>query len=449
MARSRPATRYTKSGDLSIAYQVYGDGPIDLAYVPGWVSNIELMWEEPNYARFLERLGSFSRLITFDKRGTGLSDRLPNAAMPTLEERMDDLRAVLDAVGSERVVLFGHSEGGNMSALFSATYPERTAALVTFGVFAARVWSPEYPWAPRVEEREQEIAELERTWGDEMDLKALAPTAAGDPVFQRRLATYLRHGASPGGAIALLRMNTLIDIREVLPTIRVPTLVIHRTDDREAHVEEGRWIAERVPGAKFVELPGADHLPWVGDADAVVAEIEEFVTGRRPVPEPDRVLATILFTDVVGSTKRAAEEGDSRWTSRLSEHNRLVRREIERFEGREIDAAGDGFLAIFGGPIRAIRCAFAAMEAVRPLGLDLRAGVHTGEIELMNGGVGGLGVHLGARVAGAASAGEVLVSRTVTDLVAGSGLTFEDRGLHELKGVPGEWRLFAVVADDV
>jgi class 3 adenylate cyclase len=438
----QPETRYTKSGDFSIAYQVVGDGPLDLVYVSGWISNVELAWEEPTHARFLRRLASFSRLITFDKRGTGLSDPVPLNALPTLEERMDDLRAVLDAVGSERAALFGHSEGGNMSVLFAAAHPERTMALVTFGIFAKRIWSPDYPWAPTPENRQQTIEQLERDWGADMDLSGLAPSADG--AFKRRLRTYLRRSASPGAAVTLLRMNTEIDTRAVLPTIGVPTLVLHRTGDLDANVEEGRWIASRIPGARFVELAGVDHLPWVGDQDAVLDEVEEFLTGVRPSPETDRVLATVLFTDIVGSTARASELGDRRWRELLEQHHAVVRRQLERYDGHEVDTAGDGFLATFDGPARAIRCARAIGGALRELGLDVRAGLHTGECELLGGKVAGVAVHTGARVAAQARAGEVLVSQTVKDLVAGSGIEFEERGTHELKGVPGEWRLYAV-----
>jgi class 3 adenylate cyclase len=438
----QPETRYTKSGDVNIAYQVVGEGALDLVYVSGWISNVELAWEEPTYARFLRRLASFSRLITFDKRGTGLSDPVPLHELPTLEERMDDLRAVLDAAGSQRAALFGHSEGGNMSVLFAAAHPERTIALATFGIFAKRIWSPDYPWAPTAEARRRAIDQLEGDWGGDMDIADLAPGV--DEAFKRRLATYLRRSASPGAAVALLRMNTEIDTRAVLPTIRVPTLVLQRTGDRDANVEEGRWIASQIPGARFVELPGEAHLPWVGDQDAVLDEVQEFLTGVRPPPEPDRVLATVLFTDIVGSTERASELGDRRWRELLERHHALVRRELDRFHGREVDTAGDGFLATFDGPARAIRCARAIGGALGELGLDVRAGLHTGECELLGGKVAGVAVHTGARVAGQAGPGEVLVSQTVKDLVAGSGIEFEDRGMHELKGVPGEWRLYAV-----
>jgi class 3 adenylate cyclase len=438
----QPETRYTKSGDLNIAYQVVGDGPLDLVYVPGWISNIELMWEEPGHARLLQRLASFSRLILFDKRGTGLSDAVPVDRLPTLEERMDDVRAVMDAAGSERAAIFGSSEGGLMSVLFAATYPERTSALIALAIYAKRLWSPDYPWAPTTEARAAEIEMIERTWGGEMDISDLVPSA--DEAFKRRAVAYLRRSASPGAAVALLRMNSQIDVRDVLPTIRVPTLVLQRLGDRDVNVEEGRWIASQIPGSKYVELPGDEHLIWAGDVDAVVDEVEEFVTGSRPVHEPDRVLATVLFTDIVGSTERAAALGDRAWRGVLERHHAVVRKELERFRGREVDTAGDGFLATFDGPARAIRCARAIGEALTAVGLEVRAGLHTGECELMGDKVAGVAVHTGARVAESARPGEVLVSSTVKDLVAGSGIEFEDRGVQELKGVPGQWRLYAV-----
>ena len=439
-----PETRYARSGTVNIAYQVVGEGRLDLVYVPGWLSNIGLMWDEPGQARLLGRLASFARLIAFDKRGTGLSDSVPIDQLPTLEQRMDDVRAVLDAVGSERAALFGFSEGGLMSVLFAATYPERTSALVAFGIFAKRIWSPDYPWAPRPDARAREIEELERSWGDEMDLTRIAPSA--DDAARRRLADYLRFSASPGAAVALMRMNTQIDVRDVLGAIRVPALILHRTGDLDVNVEEGRWIARQIPGARFVELDGADHLLWAGDVDSVVDEVEEFLTGVRGGPEPDRVLATVLFTDIVGSTERAVAAGDRAWAARLEEHHATVRRQLERFRGVELDTAGDGFFATFDGPARAIRCAVGIRDAVAALGLEIRAGVHTGECERVAGKLGGIAVSIGARVAAVAGPGEVLVSRTVVDLVAGSGLSFAERGVHELKGVPGSWPLFAVLA---
>jgi len=436
-------TKYTRSGDIHIAYQAVGEGPLDLIYVQGWVSHVELAWEEPTLGRFLRRLASFSRLIAFDKRGTGLSDRVPNDQLPTLEERMDDLRAVMDAVGSERAALFGVSEGGNLCALFAATYPERTTALIMYGTFAKRIWSPDYPWAPTPEKREQEYALVEREWGNLMDLEHYVPSKIHDETFARRLATYMRRAASPGAAVELLRMNTQIDIRAILPTIHAPTLVIHRTGDRDAHVEEGRWLAERIAGARFVELSGDDHLPWVGDQDAILDEIQEFLTGVRPTPESDRVLSTLLFTDISGSTELAARLGDRAWQELLERHHAMVRREIARFRGREVDTAGDGFFVTFDGPARAIRCALNVVGAGHELGIKIRAGLHTGEIEVTGPKIGGIALHIGARVVATAMPGEVLVSRTVKDLVAGSHIRFVDRGTHVLKGVPGEWHLYA------
>ncbi len=438
-----PRTQYARSGDLHIAYQVIGEGPFDLVYIPGWVSHVELAWEEPDLARFLGRLASFSRLIVFDKRGTGLSDRVPNDKLPTLEERMDDLRVVMDAVGSERPALFGFSEGGNMAALFAAMHPERTRALVLAHTFAKRIWSPDYPWAPTPEKREAECKFVEREWGNLMDVAHYAPGKVGDLAYVERVATYMRRAASPGAAVALLRMNTQIDIRSILQTIRVPTLVMHRTGDQDVNVEEGRYIAARIPGAKFIELPGDDHLPWIGDQSLFLDEMQEFLTGIRPAPEYERVLATVMFTDIVGSTETAARMGDRDWRDLLGRHHTIARAEIARFRGREVNTSGDGFLATFDGPARAVRCAAAMREALQPLGIAIRAGVHTGEIELDGDDVGGIAVHICARVAAIAATGETLVSSTVKDLVAGAGLRFDDRGAHTLKGVPGEWRLFA------
>jgi pimeloyl-ACP methyl ester carboxylesterase len=440
----RTATRYTKSGDYNVAYQVVGDGALDLLWIPGFVSNIELAWDEPLLARFLERMASFSRLILFDKRGTGLSDRVPKSELPSLEERMDDVLAVLDAAGSERAALVGHSEGGNLAVLFAGTHPERTVALATMGIFAKRIWSPDYPWAPTPEQRERDIEEIERTWGEASGVERLAPSAARDPAFARRLAAYFRQSASPGAAAALTRMNTEIDVRAVLPTIHVPVLIMHRTDDLDSNVAEGRWIANQIPGARFVELPGNDHLPWVGDQDRMVEELERFLTGDARPPAPDRVLATLLFTDIVGSTERAAALGDRAWKALLAEHHLVIRRQLGAFRGEEIDTAGDGFLALFDGPGRAIRAADSIRRALSELEIPVRAGVHTGECERTEGNVVGIAVHVAARIAAAAGPGEVLVSSTVRDLVAGSGIEFADRGLRALKGVPDQWRLYAV-----
>ena len=437
-----PETRYARSGDVNIAYQVVGDAPRDLVLVPGWVSNIEVFWEEPACARFLERLASFTRLILFDKRGTGLSDRVSD--LPNLETRMDDVRAVMDAVGSERAALLGYSEGGPMCALFAATHPLRTAALIMQGSYARRTWAPDYPWGPTPEALEEWMAACQRDWGGPVGLDQRWPSAAHDERVRQWWARLLRMGASPGANRALQQMNAEMDVRHVLPAIRVPTLILHSVGDRVFAAASGHFIAQRIPGAKFVELPGRDHLAWGEDADAIVDEIEEFLTGVRHGPEPDRVLATVLFTDIVGATERAAALGDRRWRDLLEQHHSLVRRELGRFRGREVDTTGDGFLATFDGPARAVRCARAVCDGVRPLGLEVRAGLHTGEVELLEDKVSGLAVHIGARVAAAAGPGEVLVSSTVKDLVAGSGLRFGDRGAKSLKGVPGQWHLFAL-----
>jgi class 3 adenylate cyclase len=427
-------THYAKSeGGVNIAYQVIGVGPIDLVHVPGWISHVELAWELPELADGFERLASFSRLILFDKRGTGMSDPVAPADLPTLEQRMDDVRAVMDAVGSERAAIFGASEGGNMSMLFAATYPERTIALSTFGCTAKRVWSPDYPWAPTPESRSKAFAYVERNWTTGLGWDDIAPSL--DPDALAEIGRYYRRCASPGAAVALMKMNTYVDVRDVLPTIQAPTVVMHRTNDRDANVEEGRYIAAHIPGSRYVEFPGADHSWWTQDRNAIIDEIEELVTGIRPAPEPNRVLSTILFTDIVGSTDRLRQVGDHAWAELLARHHAAVRRELERYRGREIDTAGDGFLATFDGPARAIRCAVAIRNAVHSLGLELRAGLHTGECELVGNKVAGIAVHTGARISALAGPGEVLVSATVRDLVSGSGLTFEDRGEHEMKGV--------------
>lgn len=437
-------TQYVRSGEFHIAFQVVGQGPLDIVYVPGWVSHIELMWEEPDMAHFLNRLASFARLITFDKRGTGLSDRVPNDKLPTLDERMDDLRAVLDVVGSRRVALLGNSEGANLCALFAATYPDRTDAMVLMGSFAKRTWSPDYPWAPTMAERSREYDMIEKEWGAKMDLQHYIPSKIGDEAYARRLATYFRRSASPGAAVTLLRMNTQIDIRGVLPALHTPTLVVHRSGDRDAMVEGARWMAAQIQGARFVELPGDDHLPWVGEQDEILDEVQEFLTGERPEPDATRVLATILFTDIVDSTRRAHELGDSTWKQVLASHDQLCAEQIHRFKGRLIKSTGDGIHATFDGPGRAIACAGGIIEKSRELELEIRAGLHTGECEVRGDEMEGVAVHLAARVAGLAGPGQVLVSRTVRDLVAGSGIEFEDLGVRELKGFPEAWQIFAV-----
>jgi len=438
---TRLQTRYAKSGKVNIAYQVMGQGQLDLVLVPGWVSHLDYAWDEPRLARLYRRLASFSRLILFDKRGTGLSDRVPD--LPTLEQRMDDVRAVMDAVGSERAAIFGVSEGGPMSALFAATYPGRTSALVLYGTYATRQRDADYPFAPTREERTRWFEEIERNWADAAGLETFAPTAARDEQFRQWYATYLRVGASPGAALALARMNWQIDIRRVLSTIRVPTLILHRHQDQAVAIEEGRYIAERIPNAKFVALPGEDHLLWVGDTGALLDEVEEFLTGARHSGQPDRVLATVLFTDIVNATQHTSKLGDRGWLDLLERHYTILRRELARFRGREVDSAGDGVFATFDGPARAIECARVIVDGMRSLSVEIRAGLHTGECEVIGDKVGGIAVHIGARIMEHAQPNEILVSRTVVDLVAGSGIPFVDRGMHHLKGIPGEWRLFA------
>jgi len=440
----QPQTRYAKSGDVHIAYQVVGDGPLDLVYAPPWIGNMELFWEEPSYARFLKRLASFSRLILFDKRGTGSSDRA--AEIPIIEQQIDDLTSVMDSVGAERAALLGASEGGSLCTLFAATRPERTSALILCGAVATTRWSPETPWAPTRETFETWIQTVEREWGRPLAIELFAPSVAHEKRFRDWWARLLRLAASPAAAVALLRRLDEIDVRPVLPTIRIPTLVLHCTGDRVVNVENGRYLGRYIPNAKYVELPGTDHFPYLGDADAILAEIEEFLTGVRPLPESDRVLATVLFTDIVTSTERSAQVGDRRWKDLLDQHDTLIRRALERHRGRLVKNTGDGILATFDGPARAIRCAQAIASSVKSLGIEVRAGLHTGEVELRGEDVTGMGVNIAARVMDAAGPGEVVVSSTVKDLVAGGGLRFADRGTRDLRGVPGEWRLFAVEA---
>jgi pimeloyl-ACP methyl ester carboxylesterase/class 3 adenylate cyclase len=424
--------RYARSGEVNIAYQVTGEGAFDLVLVPGFVSHLDYDWQHPASARLLERLGSFARLIRFDKRGTGLSDRA--VGLPDFETRMDDVRAVMDAVGSERAALFGYSEGGPLAILFTATYPQRTRALVVYGTYAKRTGpDADYPWCESPEERLRYAATVEREWGVEADLTRMAPGA--DESLARWWMARARAAASPGSARDLVMMNSQADIRAVLPAVQAPTLVVHRTGDRDAHVEEGRYIAAHIPGARFIELPGDTHVPF-WQPDDVVDEIQEFLTGVRPVPVSERVLATLLFTDLVSSTERLRQLGDHAWAELLARHHLTVRRELARFGGEEVDTAGDGFLALFDGPARAIRCALSVRDALAELGLEVRAGVHTGEVERPRGGdLSGIAVHVGARIGAAGAAGEVLVSATTRDLVAGSGLEFTDRGELELKGI--------------
>lgn len=436
-------TRYAKSGDVHIAYQVVGSGALDLVVVPGWVSHLETAWEQPALARFLERLASFSRLILIDRRGTGLSDRV--AEVPSLEDRMDDVRAVMDAAGSEKAALFGISEGGPMCLLFAATYPERTRAVVLFGTTACVMQRDDYPIGIPSEPFEAFAERMAAEWGTGVSAEVFAPSIADDGAFRRTWARVERNSASPAGIQTLMQMLFSTDVRAVLPRVRVPTLVVHREGDRALRKEGGRYVADRIRGARYVELPGDDHFPWVGDAEAILGEVEEFLTGMRSASDAERILTTILFTDIASSTAHAAGMGDQRWRDLLASHDALVRREIARFRGREVKQVGDGFLATFDGPARAIRCACAIRDAVGTLGIEIRAGLHTGECERTGDDIGGIAVHIGARVAASAAPREVLVSGTVKDLVAGSEIAFADRGTHQLRGVPGEWRLFAVV----
>jgi pimeloyl-ACP methyl ester carboxylesterase len=436
----RQKTRYAKSGTVHVAYQALGNGPDDLVYVQGAFTHLDVMWELPAFRRFCEQLASFTRLIWFDKRGMGLSDRVQAG---TLEERMDDVRAVMDAAGSGRAVLLGESEGGPLSMLFAAAHPERVAALVLCGAEVKERTDQDWPWGEdTAEEFEQHMALLPDRWGAGLSIGYIAPGLAGDARAREWCGRVQMNAATPGAAESFMRMAFDIDVRDVVLAIRVPTLVIHRADDKVCHVENARFLARHIPGAQYVELPGSDHAPWA-DGDDIIAEIREFVTGVREPAEPDRVLATVLFTDIVRSTEQASRLGDRRWRDLVSEHHRLIRRELARFRGREIDTAGDGFLAAFDGPARALRAAGSIVRAVQPLGIQVRAGVHTGECEVLDGKLVGVAVHVGARVAAAAGPSEVLATGTVKDLVAGSGITFEDRGMRPLKGLPDQWRLFS------
>jgi pimeloyl-ACP methyl ester carboxylesterase len=444
----RPETLYARSGDVSIAYQVIGDGPFDLVYVPGFLSHVELRWTVPSFSRYLTDLADFSRLILFDKRGTGMSDRVSGA--PTLEARMDDLRAVMDAVGSERAAIFGVVEGAPMALLFAATYPERVAALVMRSAFPRTMWAPDYPWGRSEDEAREHVKRELRLYGRRSEAEASARALAEwEDADIPAIVDYLRWCGSPGSVEELAAMNREIDVRNVLPAVRVPTLVIHGTGDKIVPLEAARWMTEQIPGARLVEVPGAGHLHFGRGTDAVNREVRAFVedlwdSERWESFDSDRVLATVLFTDIVDSSTRLAALGDRAWRELLERHHGLVRSELQRFRGTEVDTAGDGFFASFDGPARAIRCASAIVDAVRELGIEVRAGLHTGECEVVDGKVAGIAVHTGARVASQAAAGEVLVSSTVKDLVAGSGIAFADRGVHELKGVPGDWQLFAV-----
>jgi class 3 adenylate cyclase len=434
-----PETRYARSGELRIAYQTVGEGPFDLVFVPGFVSNLDLAWEEPVMAHFFSRLANFSRLILFDKRGTGLSDRV--AGIATLEDRMDDVRAVMDAAGSERAALFGFSEGGAMSILFTATHPSRVPSLITYGCRAGG--SRPEDW---VRDR---IALIERSWGTGELFGRFAPSKAADEAHRRSFARWERGGASPAAMVQLTRMNAEIDIRNVLPAIHTPTLILHRLGDEATNIEDARYLAAHIAGAKLVELPGTDHFPYYDYdlADRMADEAEQFLTGESAVVAADRILATVLFTDIVDSTHRAAQLGDRQWQDLLDRHNQVVRRQIGRFRGQEVKTLGDGFLATFDGPARAVRCASAIAETVQPLGIAVRAGLHTGEIEFKGDDVAGIAVSIAARVAAKAGPNETVVSRTVRDLVAGSGLRFEDRGSHVLHGLPEHVQLYTFLPE--
>ena len=413
-------------------------------FVSGWVSHLELHWEIPEIADFFRRLASFSRLILFDKRGTGMSDRVPSSELPTLEQRMADVRAVMDAVGSERAVLMGYSEGGPMNLLFAATYPDRTRALVLVNTYARILQSEDYPHGTPRAHMDALLARIDAEWGQGVALTLLTPGRGRDARWREVLSRFQRMSASPGAALDLLRMAQDIDARALLPTITVPTLVVHRAGDRFVPVAQGRYLGNEIRDARYVELPGDDHLPWFGDADALLSEVQEFITGARDAPEYDRVLATVLFVDIVGSTERAAALGDRRWRETLELFYAVARREFQRFRGREIDTAGDGIFASFDGPARGIRCAIAIERGVHQLGVDVRCGLHTGECEIIGEKLSGIAVHAGARIAAQAAPRQVLVSQTVRDLVAGSGVRFAPAGTRILKGLAGEWQLHAV-----
>jgi pimeloyl-ACP methyl ester carboxylesterase len=421
-----------------------GEGPGDVILIPGFGSHLEVAWEQPLYERWFRRVSSYARLILIDKRGTGLSDKVPNDKLPTLEERMDDVLAVLDAVGSRRTALFGISEGGAMAALFAATYPGRTSALILWGAWARAFRAPDYPWGFDPAAFQQLVEEVQRVWGTPAAAAIPAPSLAKDEAGAAWFAKYYRMAASPGAVVTLMRMAFEGDVRSVLSSISCPTLVLHRTQDPFVDVRHGRYLAAHIPGARLVEFPGGDHLHYVGDTEDYNNEIELFLTGELRSASPERVLATLLFTDIVESTKQLASGGDREWAERLTQHHRIVRHQLQRFRGREIDTAGDGFLASFDGPARAVRCAKAIVDGVRAIGLEVRAGVHTGECEVVGDKLAGIAVHVGARIMASAKASEVLVSGTVKDLVAGSGLEFESRGWQVLKGVPGEWHVLSV-----
>jgi pimeloyl-ACP methyl ester carboxylesterase len=440
-----PPTQYARSGDVHLAYQVVGDGPVDLVLFGTLVSHVEMIWDDPDASDFLERLAGVGRLIIFDKRGVGMSDPVAADGHPTLEERLQDVRAVMDAAGSDEAVLLGHSEGAQLSVLFATTYPARTRALVLIGGYAAIRRSEDYPIGIPGHVLDEVAARMADVWGTTDALEVVFPSVTPNPAKCQWWAQFLRRSTSPGAAITQIRMNWDSDVRHLLHLVQAPTLVLHARDERWVRASAGRYLADHIPGASFVELPGADHLPYGELGPRIAAEVEAFVTGSRPVLPSDRILATVLFSDIVGSTERAASEGDDRWRKLLESHDRDVRRQIERFGGVRVKQTGDGFLAIFDGPARAIRCGRAIHGAARSHGLEVRVGIHTGEVELREeDDVAGIAVHIAARVAAQAGAGEVLVSGAVPPLVVGSGIEFSDRGRADLKGVPGEWQLLEV-----
>ena len=436
--------RYARNGDVSLAYDVFGEGERDILVTFGWIGSFQSAYEHPAHTRWLRRLGTFGRVIMWDKRGTGLSERVPPDRLPTLEERMDDMRVVMDAAGSERAVALGISEGASLSTVFAASHPDRVASLILIGGFARMQKDEDYPWGASLEEMEYFNRRMGESWGDNAGLlKLWAPTIADDPGAQELWNRTMVFGGTPATAVAWLEMVRDTDVRATLPAIGVPTLVLHRVDDRIVPVQHARYLAENIAGARYVELPGCDHLWWV-EGDDILDEVESFLTGSTTAFEPDRVLATVMFTDIVDSTTQAAALGDRRWRELVESHDRMVRSLLQRYRGREVKTLGDGFLATFDGPGRAIRCATELCNEVRSVGLQVRTGLHTGEVELTGDDITGIAVNIGARVGANAEPGEVLVSQTVKDLVAGSGVHFEDRGQHDLKGVPGPWRLWSV-----
>ena len=447
----RPETQYAKSSDLHIAYQVVGEGSLDLVFVPSWVSNVEYWWNHAMPARYFRRLSDFARVILFDGRGIGLSDATSRA--PTLEERVDDVLAVMDAAGSDRAALCGLADAAAVAALAAATFPQRFQALVLNAGFASSHWHPDYPWGPHAEERRAQIEQIVAAWGSagpaaDRTIAMLAPSAAGDQRFREWWVSMARQSASPGRLRQVLEMNVEMDVRSILSSIKVPTLILHRRHDKAVPVENGRYLQERIPAARLVVLDGSDHLPFVGDIDSLIGEMEEFLTGTRGLVGAERVLATILFTDIVGSTRLAAELGDRRWRHVLDDHDEMVRHHLARFRGKEVKSTGDGFVATFDGPARAIHCSREIAVDAAALGIEIRAGIHTGECEIRDDDIGGIAVHVAARILAEAAPGEVIVSSTVKELVIGSGIRFADRETRVLRGVPDEWHLFAVAFED-